>query len=196
VLPCPLIVRAHNRLPFGALPPSAPPDLCALRELCVEIPPSRGHQFHTLPRSPISDSFAACPDPVAITAHYCFKSFRCNTYESPRKYCKQQTYSLAKPFKCNTYKKHGGPLSTFSCAVCIPNVVTGRFGAQAMAWSIPFIFLILQTYLHNGRCSTLLESIHYALSSSRRRVYPSPRRSDVEGARLTLTHSFITSETP
>src|SRR5713226_3946926 len=39
---------------------------------------------------------------------YCFKSFSCNTYGSPRKCCKQKTYGLAKPFRCNTYKKHGG----------------------------------------------------------------------------------------
>src|SRR5216684_7457460 len=36
------------------------------------------------------------------------KSFSCNTYESPRKCCKQKTYGPAKPFRCNTYKKHGG----------------------------------------------------------------------------------------
>ena len=36
------------------------------------------------------------------------KSFSCNTYEPPRKCCKQKTYGLAKPFRCNTYKKHGG----------------------------------------------------------------------------------------
>ena len=38
------------------------------------------------------------------------KSFRCNTYGSPRKCCKQKTYGLAKPFRCNTYKKTGGPI--------------------------------------------------------------------------------------
>ena len=48
--------------------------------------------------------------------HSCFKSFRCNTYGSPRKCCKQRAYVLAKPFRCNTYKKPGGvhlSLSTF-----------------------------------------------------------------------------------
>src|SRR5713226_2630590 len=43
-----------------------------------------------------------------ITAHYCFKSFSCNTYGSPYKCCKQKTYGQAKPFRCNTYKKQGG----------------------------------------------------------------------------------------
>jgi len=36
------------------------------------------------------------------------KPFGCNTYQSPRKCCKQKTYGLAKPFRCNTYKKTGG----------------------------------------------------------------------------------------
>ncbi len=40
--------------------------------------------------------------------HSCFKSFRCNTYASPRKCCKQKTYSPTKSFRCNTYKKTGG----------------------------------------------------------------------------------------
>src|SRR5258706_3506362 len=44
------------------------------------------------------------PLPVA---HYYFKSFSCNTYGSPRKCCKQETYGQAKPFRCNTYKKQG-----------------------------------------------------------------------------------------
>jgi hypothetical protein len=35
------------------------------------------------------------------------KSFSCNTYGPPRKWCKQKTYSRAKPFRCNTYKKQG-----------------------------------------------------------------------------------------
>src|ERR1700682_3052650 len=45
-----------------------------------------------------------CP---LTTAHFSFKSFSCNTYGSPRKCCKQKTYSPAKPFRCNTYKKQG-----------------------------------------------------------------------------------------
>jgi hypothetical protein len=36
------------------------------------------------------------------------KSFNCNTYGRPRKYCKQKTYSPTKSFRCNTYKKQGG----------------------------------------------------------------------------------------
>ena len=50
--------------------------------------------------------------PYLVTSSLpCFlllKSFNCNTYESPRKCCKQKTYGLAKPFRCNTYKNHRG----------------------------------------------------------------------------------------
>jgi len=35
------------------------------------------------------------------------KSFSCNIYAAPRKYCKQTTYSLGKSFRCNTYTKPG-----------------------------------------------------------------------------------------
>jgi len=55
------------------------------------------------------------PSPLLLTTgdcppasdYYWIKSFRCNTYGSPRKRCKQKTYGLTKPFRCNTYKKHG-----------------------------------------------------------------------------------------
>src|SRR5882762_7970089 len=47
------------------------------------------------------------PDPVGVPFHHCFNSFTCNTYEPPRKCCKQKTYVLAKPFRCNTYKNTG-----------------------------------------------------------------------------------------
>lgn len=47
------------------------------------------------------------PDPIG-TAHTFIKSFSCNTYEPPRKCCKQKTYVLTKPFRCTTYKKTGG----------------------------------------------------------------------------------------
>jgi hypothetical protein len=72
--------------------------------------------------------------------------FSCNTYESPRKCCKQKSYGMANSFRCNTYRKHGGGghasrrfnIPPFSCAVCapfaarfsyrdIPNVSAGRF---------------------------------------------------------------------
>jgi len=36
------------------------------------------------------------------------KSFICNTYELPRKCCKQRTYRGSNSFRCNTYKKQGG----------------------------------------------------------------------------------------
>jgi len=45
--------------------------------------------------------------PSSLPACKPSESFSCSTYGSPRKYCKQKTYGLSKPFRCNTYKKHG-----------------------------------------------------------------------------------------
>src|SRR6266852_2858578 len=70
-----------------------------------------GRIFRTFQRSkallPTKHYSLTYPYPVGVSAHYCLKSFSCNTYESPRKCCKQKTYGLAKPFRCNTYKKQG-----------------------------------------------------------------------------------------
>src|ERR1700682_5155908 len=113
-LPCPLIVRAHLR------PASAPPHLCVLRELCVEIPPSVVYlhraslriptpRLCAFPEASVPKSFEIGTLKIlsfcTIIVHS--KSFSCNTYSSPRKCCKQKTYNQAKAFRCNTYKKHG-----------------------------------------------------------------------------------------
>jgi hypothetical protein len=45
---------------------------------------------------------------LGIAAHSSPKSFRCNTYEYPRKCCKQKTYGLAKRFRCNNLQKTRG----------------------------------------------------------------------------------------
>ena len=45
---------------------------------------------------------------IKVAQNDASNSFRSNTYDSPRKYCKQKTYSIAKSFKCNTYKNIGG----------------------------------------------------------------------------------------
>jgi hypothetical protein len=50
----------------------------------------------------------AYPATVEDTPYHSLKSFSCNTYEPPRKCCKQKTYDQPKPFRCNTYKKPGG----------------------------------------------------------------------------------------
>ena len=60
-------------------------------------PGSPSNFFRILPSHTITFS-------PTIRSH---KSFSCNTYEFPRKCCKQKTYSMAKPFRCNTYKKQG-----------------------------------------------------------------------------------------
>ena len=51
------------------------------------------------------------------------KSFSCNTYGSPRKCCKQKTYSMTKPFRCNTYKKQGVPPSSQLSFSILPSPV-------------------------------------------------------------------------
>jgi hypothetical protein len=48
------------------------------------------------------------------------KFFSCNTYEHPRKCCKQKTYAGSKSFICNTYEKHGGGMGA------IFNIPTGK----------------------------------------------------------------------
>src|SRR5712664_1285375 len=94
MLPCPLIARAHFRLPFDGQPASAAQSPRSFRYIAPLLP------YLTI-------ALSSCSYPVEVTTHYCFKSFSCNTYEPPRKCCKQKTYGPAKPFRCNTYKKHG-----------------------------------------------------------------------------------------
>ena len=51
------------------------------------------------------------PSPFPSRQHFApHKSFNCNTYESPRKCCKQKTYNRAKLFRCNLRKTGGGPV--------------------------------------------------------------------------------------
>src|SRR5712692_8475923 len=100
------VVIDRQHLPRAARGPRQARKPCRLlASFPVLIPISHSSSPILLPtdRCPLT-----CPDRVGVTAHYCFKSFRCNTYRPPRKCCKQKTYALAKPFRCNTYKKQGG----------------------------------------------------------------------------------------
>src|SRR6266481_3637173 len=85
-------VAQHPRLPLASFLGLAP--------TCTEQTGGTSH-------SPIPVLLPTDDCPL-VSAHYWVKSFRCNTYGSPRKCCKQTTYGFAKPFRCNTYKKHGG----------------------------------------------------------------------------------------
>src|SRR5712664_2721961 len=71
----PLIVQAHPRLHPDGQPPSAPPNLCALRGLRVGIPPALGHQSHTSAEKPTRLLHSS---PEARSP----KSFRSNTYKN------------------------------------------------------------------------------------------------------------------
>jgi len=90
-----LNVAAHPRLHLAS-PPSAYQRARSFPYIVASL----------LPCPTIALSFY--PNPVVVTAHYCFNSFSCNTYGSPRKCCKQKIYGLAKPFRCNIYKNTGG----------------------------------------------------------------------------------------
>src|SRR5712692_6909892 len=60
------------------------------------------------PRGPSNCPNTRASPPSSCTVLVQRKSFSCNTYGSPRKYCKQRTYGMAKSFRCNIYKKQGG----------------------------------------------------------------------------------------
>src|SRR5216684_8182376 len=53
---------------------------------------------------------------------YPHKSFRCNTYGSPRKCCKQKTYGRDNSFSCNTYKKVGGVHPSSQKPISLPKL--------------------------------------------------------------------------
>ena len=84
--------------PVPAVPPNSP---------CQSGTLSSGHIFgrvRGVPRCPFRSQ--KCPQKCTIFVRC--KSFRNNTYGSPRKCCKQKTYGMAKPFRCNTYKNIRG----------------------------------------------------------------------------------------
>jgi hypothetical protein len=76
------------------------------------------------------------PGPLLSRQHLApHNSFRCNTYESPRKCCKQKTCGKPNSFRCNTYKNRGwvlvdfSPLSdipTFRNLLSVPDKYVGR----------------------------------------------------------------------
>src|ERR1700682_1950560 len=185
VLPCPLIVRAHLQ------PASAPPHLCVLRELCVEIPPSLVYLHLVLLGIPAprlyAFSEASVPKSFVISTHkmlsFCTilvhsKSFSCNTYESPRKCCKQKTYGVVNPFSCNTYKKQGVhpfkpkalPSSILFPSSLLPVPLFPLFSLSCSythATADPQLFwnqFVTPSFLHDGGCTT--PSVHSSLRSS------------------------------
>src|SRR6266849_989847 len=97
MLPCLVKCRSHPRYPsrLGNL-------FAAPRYIPTSLP-----HLLPLPSSRDKNPVTATPLHSVLTPYY-FKSFRCNTYGTPRKCCKQRTYCIAKSFRCNTYKKHGG----------------------------------------------------------------------------------------
>src|SRR6266852_6203319 len=92
-------VRTHPRRSPNSFPGITP---IPCRLLVLPAPIISGSAVDGYPILFLTDH---CP---LNTAYSRSKSFRCNTYGSPRKCCKQKTYGQAKPFRCNTYKKPGG----------------------------------------------------------------------------------------
>src|SRR6267143_2923918 len=113
---CPTTSYSPYTLPSSVCPKSC---ICHSCENCRGVYqqfPFRNSQLFFLPStnldSGVGRSFRtahrACLELLGVTSHPSFKSFRYNTYGSPRKCCKQKTYDQAKPFRCNTYEKQGG----------------------------------------------------------------------------------------
>jgi hypothetical protein len=122
-------------------------------------------------------------------------TFRMNTYEKHTGWGRGAGLSLfcmalLPNLKSLFFATGARNVPTSKCAFCIPDASSGRSNrrysaivgrrsrpgrdVQTSRRSISSLFFMLQTYLHNGRCPTLLESVHYAHVSSPRRVCVSP----------------------
>jgi len=84
------------------------------------------------------------------------KSFSRNTYETPRKCCKQKTYAKAKSFRCNTYKKQGVGVPGIQPPQppLVHQIICGSF--FSCIYELP-IFHLLSFDIHswNGGCTPL-----------------------------------------
>src|SRR5882762_7282434 len=91
----------------------------------------RRHLQHS---TPIPSSLRLCvqlsrPDPARVTAHYCFKSFRRNTYGSPASVANKRLTARLSPLDA-TLTKNGGHVlfvchSCENCRVCTNNSHSG-----------------------------------------------------------------------
>ena len=115
-------------------------------------------------------------------------SFPCHTSEnspvSPSIATLPKT-PVSNPCVCHTCETLRGWGSLLTLA---PNFQPSTFNFRPFLF-IPFLFNSFWTLLHNGRSSTLLQSIRYALFSSRRGVYTFPRFFSAHH-RLPARHSF------
>src|SRR6266478_2171429 len=90
------VILAHHPRPlFSHLPPIAflaEPSNLQMRFLYP------GRIFRTFQRSnahlPTKHYSLTYPDPVGVSAHYCFKSFRCNTYKKQGGGCSRERIIL------------------------------------------------------------------------------------------------------
>src|SRR5229473_735077 len=78
------------------------------------------------------------------------KFFSCNTYGSPRKCWKQETYAPAKPFRCNTYKKHGVGYASHFGKPCTVTATRTRISFKF------FLFTFLRTLWHDAKLNSFV----------------------------------------
>jgi hypothetical protein len=113
----------YNSFVIGAIPPSVRRSLG--RGRC-----STNHAHP--PGSPSNSSKIFPSLSVTFSPTVCLpKPFRCNTYESPRKYYKQRTYAILNFFRCNTYKKQGGGGQRSSQLFQVPYVLPSSVSCKS-----------------------------------------------------------------
>jgi len=159
----PRSVAQHPHQPLASFPGQTPTCPVQTRGISHSPPPSLHPTDH-------------CP---LTTAHHSFKSFSCNTYESPRKCCKQKTYAPAKPFRCNTYKKPGVGgtavallMKNFKCMET-PTDSKRLFSVQSTQRASVISRSVL-TFLFTNSCHLPARHFPYFLISLRHYFNPTP----------------------
>jgi hypothetical protein len=108
--PCRGVSALYSSSPFASLA-TRHSHACDKKQPLLSSPKSRLYrspQTRDASKSFRTSYYENCRvSPALSLISFFFKFFRCNTYGSPRKCCKQKTYGMAKLFRCNTYKKHG-----------------------------------------------------------------------------------------
>ena len=135
----------------------------------------RSENVQTCGHSDVQTSFTPNSLPRHTSENSPVSSLAATLMDLPASVANKRLTTRLSPLDATLTKSGGLPPSSqiFFSLLPHPDVRTFRpADAPACLRIIPFIFFILQTHLHNGRCSTLLESIPCGHFSSRRRVYP------------------------
>ncbi len=129
-------------------------------------------ESHPRPPASPSNSFKTSPSqdfffPPTLRPN---KSFKCNTYGSPRKCCKQKTYGPANPFRCNTYKNTGGA----SLGLNIPTFQPSTFQRLWLTLSPIFRTLFQVPYPVSPLLATLTKTAGVCTNNSHYGTHPPP----------------------